>query len=1289
MKFFLPLLFLTLAGTAFSQVPTDGDYRTAGVGPANWSAVATWQVRVAGLWVAAAAAPASTNNVYVQNGHTLNVDLATASCNNFHVNTVGVTTINGNTIEVSGKLRAYTTTLGAYTTLGADGTFYSNQANSVNAANAMVTATGTGGLRFIGSSRTIVANSEWGTTDINNSLGSCHVEFALTAGETATLSSQFCARGITISAGTTVSTNFRLCPGGASGLGTGSITIASGATLSSGASYTVAGTQVISRSTLDRIAALTIQVNGTLELRGAVPVIDVTTFSNSGNVVYNSGLAQTLLAKSGNDVTAIDITSYKNVTFRTFNTKTIPAGVIVNVSDTLTLNGGNNCRLAYGAGSGLTYTAATGTLVANITSGNIALDPLTSPEWPAVSGPRNILLLQNGIEFLGGSGMSRTLAGSFTLNGGSFLLNATNSLTMANGSTINRLSGTGSFGFGTLNYGSATTDVVSVNIGSATAAPATILNSFEIPFALGPGRTNLRIWSGFTYQLNGTNKRVHNLVIDGTLSDDGVAGRRIGVEGNVTCTGTHGGTSTNLIRVEFVGNTTIAVTTSLNNLELKVSGFATMSGNLTINGELKMTTTYLVIGSNTLTLNGTYTSTLGSLRGSSTSNLTIGGTGSLGTLTFNATTPLLRNLIVNKDASLGSAVGITAGATPGSITVNTGATFTTGGFLTLLSDANGTARVANSAGTISGDVTVERFIPGIAGSRAWRFLSVPTASGTETIRSSWMNGQTPGTAGPAGQGTWITSNLSTASANGYDARSNANSTILNYNNALNTWPGVTTPTASTNIATDKGYMIFIRGDRSIQVLTSTFTTTTLKTKGALKQGTYPAVPIPVNADSYEAIGNPYASSIDLRNVARTGGTDAVFYIWDPKILPLGAFQTLTLIAGDFLIIPGGGSYGASGSIMNTVQSGQAFMAHATGSAGDVQFVENCKIAASSTVGFRPMSGGERLITNLYAINGTSTDLSDGTMVLYDDNYSDIVDGKDAKKLANFNESFGMISNGITLAVEKKTIIGVADTVYYELRWPKIRGYKLELITTKMDHPNLKGKLEDNYLGTSVPVNLDGTTTYDFAVTTDPGSYMRQRFKLIFYQSGAVPVNQLTIDANRQGKNIDVEWLVNNQVKVDGYEIEKSTDSIFFKKVFTQLATGSNGESIAYNWLDENAAPGNNYYRIKSINRSGQSNVSKVVKLTISNANLGITIYPSVITGSTINMHWKDQPKGKYDILMVNTAGQVIHKTQLFYSGGSSVQTVMIDKKISTGRYNLVVITPDQSKSTTSIFIASR
>jgi len=714
-----------------------------------------------------------------------------------------------------------------------------------------------------------------------------------------------------------------------------------------------------------------------------------------------------------------------------------------------------------------------------------------------------------------------------------------------------------------------------------------------------------------------------------------------------------------------------------------------MSGDLTINGLLTMTNTYLVIGSNTLTLNGTYTSSTGSLRGSSTSNLTIGGTGSLGTLTFNATTPLLRNLIVNKDASLGSAVGITAGTTPGSITVNTGATFTTGGFLTLRSDANGTARVANSAGTISGDVTVERFIPGTTGSRAWRLLSIPTTSGTETIRSSWMNGQTPGIAGPANQGTWITSNLTTALANGYDARSIANSTIRTYNNALNTWPGVTTPTASTNIATDKGYLVFIRGDRTIQTLTTTFTTTTLKTRGALKQGTYPAVPIPVNANSYEAIGNPYASSIDLRNVTRTGGTDAVFYVWDPKIAPLGAFQTLTLTSGNFLITPGGGSYGVSGSIMDSVQSGQAFMAYATGTAGGVQFTENCKGAGSRTTGFRPVAVGERFITNLYAINDTTIDLADGTMNLYDDNYNNLVDGDDAQKLPNFNESLGMVRNGVTLAVEKKTLIGVTDTIYFELRKPKIRLYKFEFTASNLNHPNLLGKLEDAYLGKTTAVNLNGITPYNFSITADSGSYVANRFRLIFYQSDSVPVNQFRIEAHRRGNNIDLEWKVNNQIKVERYEIEKSTDSIFFKKVFTQVATGSNGASIVYNWLDENAAPGNNYYRIKSINRTGQSNLSKVVNIALINANRDITVYPSVITGNTINMHWKEQPKGVYGILLLNDAGQVVLKTQLLHNGGSSFQTVKIDKQLNAGRYTIVLIKPDQSKTTNAILIGAK
>ncbi|HMO63438.1 MAG TPA: hypothetical protein PKC39_15580, partial [Ferruginibacter sp.] len=132
---------------------------------------------------------------------------------------------------------------------------------------------------------------------------------------------------------------------------------------------------------------------------------------------------------------------------------------------------------------------------------------------------------------------------------------------------------------------------------------------------------------------------------------------------------------------------------------------------------------------NILTINGTLSGN-GTFVGSALSGLVIASSANAGTLNFASAdidgyTPeggqVLKSLVVNSDLTLGTALDITAGNDPGVVIVNSGATLITGGHLTLKSNAGGTAAVGPSAGTISGNVTVERYIP--ASRQAWRQLS--------------------------------------------------------------------------------------------------------------------------------------------------------------------------------------------------------------------------------------------------------------------------------------------------------------------------------------------------------------------------------------------------------------------------------------------------------------------------------------------------------------------------------------------------------------------------------------
>ncbi|MBL0146851.1 MAG: hypothetical protein IPP48_15135 [Chitinophagaceae bacterium] len=148
--------YLTVApglGNA-TTLSTDGDFRSIATG--NWSDIAIWQERVANNWVAATTAPLATTNVYIQAAHTVTVDIATATCNDLHINAAAssVLAIGTNTVEVNGKLRAYTGT--AVIATGPDGTFYTGQTSTTGVGSSCITSTaGSGKMKVVGNTRTL------------------------------------------------------------------------------------------------------------------------------------------------------------------------------------------------------------------------------------------------------------------------------------------------------------------------------------------------------------------------------------------------------------------------------------------------------------------------------------------------------------------------------------------------------------------------------------------------------------------------------------------------------------------------------------------------------------------------------------------------------------------------------------------------------------------------------------------------------------------------------------------------------------------------------------------------------------------------------------------------------------------------------------------------------------------------------------------------------------------------------------------------------------------------------
>ncbi len=150
------------------------------------------------------------------------------------------------------------------------------------------------------------------------------------------------------------------------------------------------------------------------------------------------------------------------------------------------------------------------------------------------------------------------------------------------------------------------------------------------------------------------------------------------------------------------------------------------------------------------------------------------------------------------------------------LTINDGTgtdiTVSSGAGMVVRSSASGTGSIGNSAGTISGVVTAERFI---SNKRAWRLLGIPFSTSSQTIKASWMEGGVPS----IGYGTSITTFTGDGRSGNYDAVKSASS-IRTFSGDVITSDAAHTPNTTNTITTNPAYFLYVRGDRSIDRTTS-------------------------------------------------------------------------------------------------------------------------------------------------------------------------------------------------------------------------------------------------------------------------------------------------------------------------------------------------------------------------------------------------------------------------------------------------------------------------------------
>ncbi|MEO6721573.1 MAG: T9SS type A sorting domain-containing protein [Ferruginibacter sp.] len=341
-------------------------------------------------------------------------------------------------------------------------------------------------------------------------------------------------------------------------------------------------------------------------------------------------------------------------------------------------------------------------------------------------------------------------------------------------------------------------------------------------------------------------------------------------------------------------------------------------------------------------------------------------------------------------------------------------------------------------------------------------------------------------------------------------------------------------------------------------------------------------------------------------------------------------------------------------------------------------------AVNSLAANAPLTGTESMRTNLYLLNisDNSTILADGVLTEYNTLYHDYVTLEDAYKFTNIKENLGITRYTSTLAVERRPIIASADTIFFKLWKTTQRHYQFEFVPTNLFHPGMDAILQDSYLGTSTVLSLVNTTKVNFFVNSNAASGAVDRFKIIYSTNSTttpLPVTFTNIKGYQVNNKISIEWKVETEINIARYEVERSLTGSDFSKVNTIYVTGINNASNSYTSLDESPATGNNFYRIKSIDKDGSKKYSLIVKVVTGKTGTGsITIYPNPIKGSIINLQFTNQLTGIYQVRLINNNGQMVYSNRLSINSSNISQSLNTNKELRSGIYQIEIIKPDNT-----------
>ncbi len=264
--------------------------------------------------------------------------------------------------------------------------------------------------------------------------------------------------------------------------------------------------------------------------------------------------------------------------------------------------------------------------------------------------------------------------------------------------------------------------------------------------------------------------------------------------------------------------------------------------------------------------------------------------------------------------------------------------------------------------------------------------------------------------------------------------------------------------------------------------------------------------------------------------------------------------------------------------------------------------------------------------------------------------------------------------------------------YFGKRSQKLRYFVdlifcLRILDVTRYHPN--GKLDSTF-------GNNGIDTTDFAGFRDQAfasalqadgkivlaglagsSNSKYSIALARYCLTVLPLKLLSIIAKKDGKTNLLQWTTAQEINVDRFEIERSSDGRDYSGIGK-----INGGLSRYNFTDDKPFTGINYYRLKMIDRDGKFDYSSV-RIVNNSGSFNVQVYPLPAKGR-LNIQVQSNKTEKAEILVTDISGKTLIINSISLAAGVNNTFINVQSLIK-GAYFLKIVT-SQTTETRKIIV---